>query len=114
MEFSEKNRRERKKKNRLPLSRYVEDVTPTDDEEHDRHGNADDDDPRLDVLQPGSSLRSPRRLPELVPGHVEAIARLLQILQSLAAVHHLLHVVPHYVRHLLDLQLHASSTDSLL
>jgi len=76
---------------------------PTDDEEHDRHGDTDDDDPRLDILQPGSPLRSPRSFLELVPGHIETIARLLQILQSVTAVHHFLHVIPHYVRHLLNL-----------
>jgi len=95
-------------------SHYIEDATtivPTDDEEHDRHGDTDDDDPRLDVLQPGSPLRSLRGFPELVAGHIETIARLLQILQPLTAIHHFLHVIPHYVRYLLDLYLHASSTD---
>lgn len=80
---------------------------PTNNEKHDRHSDADDNNPRFYILQPRFSLCSPRGFPKLVTGHIQTIARFLQILQLLATIHHFLDIIPHYICHPLDLQLDA-------
>lgn len=76
----------------------------TNDEKDDRQRNGDDDDPRSNVLQPGFSLRSPCGLPKFIPGHIQTIACLLQIFQSLTTIDDFLHIITHYIAYFLYLQ----------
>lgn len=42
----------------------------TNNEKHDCHSNADDDDPRFHILEPRSPLRSFRGFSKLVSSHI--------------------------------------------